>query len=621
MFLKSRLFFVTVFSLLFLNICADTVDDGKCISLIFNGSQSFDMTTKEIQKGEYELKTTANDPRVICRPIKQKYDPDSTFVLSFDYKSKTGIDQLKIYYTTPNEDPIEKRTVVFGQLKKSKQWTSFNGSFKVHDKNKTWDYFQVFRFDFGDTAGRDIILRNVCLREVKNEAEANKFAEELKIIKDKEEKARPRMSYIDNGKIRLGVNLALGGAITYLADSKTKKNMVNNFDWGRQIQMSFFAFPEGYSENGVKPLEHWKHIGWNPIQAGDYAHNPSKTVDYRNDGKSIYVKCIPMQWPLDNVPGNCFYECWITLDGNTAHVKSRITNNRQDTKQYRGKHQELPAVYVNGPWYKVYTYLGDKPFTGDKVNLINKPMKGFPWDYWLASENWAAMVDDSNWGLGIWKPDDYFFIGNYNYGGKAGEGSKFDNQTSYVAPLHTEIIDHNIVYTYNYVLILGDLEKDIRKYVYEHSDKNRLPDYVFNDDRQSWSYENTTDTGFPIKGELNVSLNAKKPRLIGPLTFWKADKVSKIYINAATNAKGSPGRFYFRPFGYGVINNANEFPKDNYVEFDLISDGKYHTYEIDLTKSSKYKGSFIQMGLQPVTSGRDGEWIKVKSISAKLIDN
>ena len=48
------------------------------------------------------------------------------------------------------------------------------------------------------------------------------------------------MEYIDNGVIKLGVNLALGGAITYLAESKTGKNIVNNWDWGRQIQMSFY---------------------------------------------------------------------------------------------------------------------------------------------------------------------------------------------------------------------------------------------------------------------------------------------------------------------------------------------------------------------------------------------
>ena len=47
-----------------------------------------------------------------------------------------------------------------------------------------------------------------------------------------------KMSYLDNGVIRLGVDLNLGGAITYLSRSGTGQNLVNSYDCGRQIQMS-----------------------------------------------------------------------------------------------------------------------------------------------------------------------------------------------------------------------------------------------------------------------------------------------------------------------------------------------------------------------------------------------
>ena len=66
-----------------------------------------------------------------------------------------------------------------------------------------------------------------------------------------------KVEYIDNGAIRLGVSMDLGGAITYIADSKAGKNIINNWDWGRQIQMSFFAFPAPYIEKGQKPKKHW----------------------------------------------------------------------------------------------------------------------------------------------------------------------------------------------------------------------------------------------------------------------------------------------------------------------------------------------------------------------------
>ncbi len=46
-----------------------------------------------------------------------------------------------------------------------------------------------------------------------------------------------KMSYLDNGAIRLGVDLNLGGAITYLSRSGAEQNLVNSFDFGRQIQI------------------------------------------------------------------------------------------------------------------------------------------------------------------------------------------------------------------------------------------------------------------------------------------------------------------------------------------------------------------------------------------------
>ena len=123
------------------------------------------------------------------------------------------------------------------------------------------------------------------------------------------------MQFIEHELIRVGIDLNVGGAITYVADKSNNINIINNFDWGRQVQMSFFAGPVPYEEDGKKPSEHWAHIGWNPIQAGDAYHNGSEVVSYENTDEELYVRCIPMQWPLDNVPGECVYESRITLDG------------------------------------------------------------------------------------------------------------------------------------------------------------------------------------------------------------------------------------------------------------------------------------------------------------------
>jgi hypothetical protein len=48
------------------------------------------------------------------------------------------------------------------------------------------------------------------------------------------------------------------------------------------------------------------------------AISPSKVVKHRNTGQELYVKCIPMQWPLSNVPGDCTFGTWTALDGPIA---------------------------------------------------------------------------------------------------------------------------------------------------------------------------------------------------------------------------------------------------------------------------------------------------------------
>ena len=154
-----------------------------------------------------------------------------------------------------------------------------------------------------------------------------------------------RVSYLDNGVIRLGVNLELGGAITYLSKSKSDTNLINSYDWGRQIQMSHYSGPVPFTPHGKQPKKEWAGLGWNPIQCGDCFGNRAKILEHCNNGHELYVKCIPMQWPLDNEPGECTFECWVRLKHNTAQVRSRMVNNRSDKTQYDGRGQELPAVY------------------------------------------------------------------------------------------------------------------------------------------------------------------------------------------------------------------------------------------------------------------------------------
>ncbi len=264
----------------------------------------------------------------------------------------------------------------------------------------------------------------------------------------------PRLSILDNGVIRIGIDLNRGGSITYLADARTRENVVNIHDLGREIQQSYYSGPRPFGK-GHHPG--WKNWGWNPIGAGDVFGNPARVVKHTNDGKLLYVKTIPKQWALRNVDGECTFETWIKLEGTAARVRCRLVNNRADKTQYPAQHQELPVVYTIGKLHRLMTYDGLLPFQNKPMREINNA--GPPWEYWKSTENWAALVNDQNWGLGVFHAGAYQFVGGCS--GKRNTGGPNDPPTGYIAPLHTEIIDHNIVYEYEYALILGWL-KDIR---------------------------------------------------------------------------------------------------------------------------------------------------------------
>lgn len=410
------------------------------------------------------------------------------------------------------------------------------------------------------------------------------------------------MSYLDNGKIKVGVNLDLGGAITYLFTSGSDNNLVNSADWGRQIQMSFYSGPVPFASNGKQPRPEWAGLGWNPIQSGDVAGIRSRVLAHKNDGKEMYTKCIPMQWPLDNVPGECTFETWISLRGNVVDVRCRLNNARSDKTQYLGRSQELPAVYTNGPWYRLVTYDGDKPFTNDATS--DKPIV-FPWTGWQATENWTALVDKNGFGLGIVAPDTFSTIGGF--AGTPGAGGPKDGPTGYIAPLHQDILDHNIVYDYHYHLIVGDLS-EIRRQAATLTPHAQPPNYVFAKDRQHWIYGNATDTGWPIRGALKVKLDRADPQLYSPDAFWPAAKAPKLYVKAAFHGGGSTAQIFWNRF------DARDVDAKRSITFPLVSDGKMRVYAVDLSKSPEYKGDIIKLRFDPTDGGQAGASVEIKSI-------
>ena len=346
-------------------------------------------------------------------------------------------------------------------------------------------------------------------------------------------------------------------------------------------------------------------FGWNPIQTGDCFLNPSKVVEHKNDGKEIYIKCVPMQWPLENVPGDCLFETWTSLEGPVIHMRFRCTNQRQDKAQYRPCPQELPAVYTISRLSRLMTYAGEKPFTGGTLTQItNDWRKPWPWTRFIATEGWAALVDEHDWGLGVFKEDGGEFHGGI-YGDERSEDPKH-HSTAYVAPIHLENFDHNIVYEHRTEFMVGKLD-DIRKRFNQMAARTP-PAWRFRHNRQHWTVREATDQGFPLHGEWRITFGERKPRLESGIRCWMAEDAPVMKVRLANTGQDTAARVYWRRLGDEGFDNQRSLP------LRLNADGQFHTYQLDLKTSPTYDGLLTGLAIEPVAQPQPGRTLAVESI-------
>ncbi len=417
--------------------------------------------------------------------------------------------------------------------------------------------------------------------------------------------AEPRLALVDNGVIQVGVDLARGGSIGFVADLQTGQNVVNVHDLGRWIGQSYYSGPRPFGE----PHPSWQGWQWNPVSAGDVYGNPSQLLAHQNDGKSLYVKSVPMQWALKNVPGDCEFETWIELDGRKVQVRNRLTNKRQDKTSYRAMDQELPAAYTVGTLYRLKTYTGPNPFTDEPIVEIPNRLNEQPqpkWSTFFATEHWAALVNDQDWGLGVIHPGVVRFLGGFY--GQPAVGGPQDNSCGYIAPIRQEVLDHNIVYEYRYTLVLDSLTK-IRAEAYRLRPAVAGPNARFDHDRQHWWSDSIADDQCPTQGTWSLKVEGNDPKVFGPESSWQAADVPVIYIRAAYKTSQRTATLFWE------TADQPGFPAEQSVRFEVVPDGKPRTYRVELSASPRYRGEIRRLRFDPVDRGVPGDRVELEFIS------
>lgn len=400
---------------------------------------------------------------------------------------------------------------------------------------------------------------------------------------------------VDNGTLHLKVDLVRGGAINYLSESGSTRNLVNIHDEGRYIQQSYYAGnPINRQSEGQSSS--WSPWPWNPIQAGDAFGNRAQILDSSVDGNTIYVKCIPMHWDMNNKPAEATFEQWTTLEGNVLKVHNKMTCFRTDTiygaTTYRN--QEFPAVYPISSLSKLHSYFGDTPFTNDTMvtpSVVNLS-SGFWGRYMDVTENWMAFTDNNDWGMGVYCPGSIEQLAGM--AGSAG-GEATSSGTSYLSPLKDVGLEKNDVLEYDYYIIIGDVTT-IRSKVYDLRVEQDL-NWDFDNGDDDWNIRPNNCTISSSNGNLVVNVTGTDPHIKNTTLpqFYTANP-THLQIRVKNETSATAGQLITYPISGGSF--ALDFTMTpNSTTFEDIS--------IDLSTVSGWSAiDYIRdIRLDPVNGG------------------
>ncbi len=409
---------------------------------------------------------------------------------------------------------------------------------------------------------------------------------------------------LNNDTLHVKLDLTRGGAINYISESGSTRNLVNIHDEGRYIQQSYYAGQTlNRQADGQNPR--WSPWSWNPIQVGDSYNNRAEILEQRIDGNVLYTKCIPMLWDMNNEPAEAEMEQWTSLKGNVIQVHNKITCLRTDDiwKEGTNNSQELPAVYPIAALRNLYSYFGNSPFTGGQLDNPEVVFLNGPTKFWgrygneMVTESWMAFVDDEQWGMGVYTP-----ICNNFLAGMAGVpgGESLSGSTSYIAPVKTVQMFKNTVYEYDYWLVIGTLNQ-IRSEIYSLKGVQKNT-WDFADDLEGWSVDPKGGTVEQSDGNLKFTVGSLKSTEAGDLPSvdnvvesWEPADLRYLWLSIKNETAGDSGAFHFfhdaggnDSVGYSLSPNDTGF-RDVLIDLDTLDfwtgDALYNKFRLQAVNS------------------------------------
>ena len=148
------------------------------------------------------------------------------------------------------------------------------------------------------------------------------------------------------------------------------------------------------------------------------------------------------------------------------------------------------------------------------------------------------------------------------------------------------ILDHNIVYTFHFSLIVGDLDY-IRETALALDAKVDHRRFDFSKDRQNFYYHNTTDKGFGNQDCLDFDFD-NDAWLRSSFIYIQKGECKKIILDASFEGGEIEGVAGLRTYAATTTPDRKGTPCSwESVPFKFVGDGERRFYEIDISAIDK----------------------------------
>ncbi len=250
--------------------------------------------------------------------------------------------------------------------------------------------------------------------------------------------AQEEWVYLDNGKIRLGVNRSAGAAVGWLSESGRDENILNRYDLGRYVQQSWYGEKDGSDWNGTP----WR---WNPVQAGNWQNKPAELVEFTTKDFILEATTTPVHWATGDLLTEVKLHQTIRLEDFVVRIDFAM--HYTGSKSHPVQDQELPAVFLGSAYSNLH-------FIAPGEKEPQQIVPGWPNERYGIAQPWAAYTDDSGRGLGVLVPG-IDTITCYRAEGDPDNRSK--GACSYLAPIKRMGIEPGFSFRYTVYLTIGTL--------------------------------------------------------------------------------------------------------------------------------------------------------------------